>query len=582
MKKVHQVLNFIVPAIITLMVIVIVSCLGDYYFDLNDDVLMKDILSGAYTGTPAGHNIQMLYPVSAFIALIYRVFRGIDVYGIFLCALQFLCVFIVSKRAFAAFEDKIARILISICIFLFMLGTIGSHFVFVQYTFTVGLISATAAFVIMTNTGTGRKDHVLSVALIVLAYLIRSEMLLLTLPIVGVAIFIRWLLEKRLFKKYLVLCLCIAGGIVISQVVHKIAYSAPEWKEFNNLFDARTELYDFQFIPDYAENKEFYDTIGLAQTEQELLVKYNYGIDDEINADTLWAVADYASGLKSDETPLLANLKASTISYLYRLRHIAYQKSYGYPMTDSPWNIISLVLYLTTLVIYLLTGDKRSKIEGVFSVALLFACRSSLWLYIIMRGRDPIRITHPLYLMEIFVLLGMIIAAAKDNARYAYIPLLAVAIASAVFIPNQFGVIRDEMEQRAAMRDHYDALYDYFAQNEDSFYFMDVYTYVKATDEGESHFSEKMFDRVDNRLSNHDLMGGWASKSPLYYDKLKAYGFTSMHDAILSDGVYVVTKKSSGIDWISAYYEEKGIKTVPDHIDTVAGVFYIYKITAVN
>lgn len=602
MKKAHQGLNFIVPAIITLMVIVIVSCFGDYYFDLNDDVLMKDILSGAYTGTPAGHNIQMLYPVSAFIALIYRVFRGIDVYGIFLCALQFLCVYIVTSRAFSAFEDRKARIIAALGILMFMLGTVGSHFVFVQYTFTVGFMSATAAFLIVTHEGDGKRDIVLATALIILAYLIRSEMLLLTLPIVGVAVFDRWLIKrsylvtnchdgipvscygekKALFMWHLKLCVFIVLGIVISALAHRIGYSSPEWKQFNDLFDARTELYDFQYIPDYAENKEFFDSIGLSEPEQRLLVNYNYGIDDEINADTLWAVADYASGQKTDEIPFMENLKTSTVSYLYRLRHIAYQKSYEYPMTDSPWNIIALVLYLTTVVICCLSGTKQQKIAGVFSVILLFACRSTLWLYIIVRGRDPIRITHPLYLMEIFVLMGMILIKTKDNARYACIPLIAVAIASGVFIPNQIGVIEDEMAERAVMREHYDALYDYFAENKDSFYFMDVYTSVKATDEGERTFSEKMFSRVDNTLSNHDLMGGWASKSPLYYDKLKAYGFTSMHDAILSDGVYVVTKETSGIDWLYDYYLEKGTKTALEQIDTVADVFYIYKVTAVN
>ena len=602
MKKAHQGLNFIVPAIITLMVIVIVSCFGDYYFDLNDDVLMKDILSGAYTGTPAGHNIQMLYPVSAFIALIYRVFRGIDVYGIFLCALQFLCVYIVTSRAFSAFEDRKARIIAALGILMFMLGTVGSHFAFVQYTFTVGFMSATAAFLIVTHEGDGKRDIVLATALIILAYLIRSEMLLLTLPIVGVAVFDRWLIKrsylvinchdgipvsrygekKALFMWHLKLCVFIVLGIVISALAHRIGYSSPEWKQFNDLFDARTELYDFQYIPDYAENKEFFDSIGLSEPEQRLLVNYNYGIDDEINADTLWAVADYASGQKTDETPLLQSLKSGTVSYLYRLRHIAYQKSYEYPMTDSPWNIIALVLYLMAVVIYCLQGEKHQKITGVFSVLLLFACRSTLWLYIIVRGRDPIRITHPLYLMEIFVLMGMILIKTKDNARYACIPLIAVAIASGVFIPNQIGVIEDEMAERAVMREHYDALYDYFAENKDSFYFMDVYTSVKATDEGERTFSEKMFSRVDNSLSNHDLMGGWASKSPLYYDKLKAYGFTSMHDAILSDGVYVVTKETSGIDWLYDYYLEKGTKTALEQIDTVADVFYIYKVTAVN
>lgn len=41
----------------------------DFYYDLNDDVLMKDILAGVYTGVPEGHNIQMLYPISLFISL---------------------------------------------------------------------------------------------------------------------------------------------------------------------------------------------------------------------------------------------------------------------------------------------------------------------------------------------------------------------------------------------------------------------------------------------------------------------------------------------------------------------------------
>ena len=602
MKKAHQGLNFIVPALMTLLVIVIVSCFGDFYFDLNDDVLMKDILSGAYTGTPAGHNIQMLYPISAFIALLYRVYRGLDWYGIFLCALQFLCVYLVSSRALSVFEDSTGRIITSLSVLLFMLGTVGSHFVFVQYTFTVGFMSATAAFLIITHEGEGKRDIVLAAALIILAYLIRSEMLLLTLPIVGVAVFDRWLIKrsylvddchdgitvsrygekKALFMWHLRLCAFIALGIIVSALIHRIGYSSPEWKQFNDLFDARTELYDFQYIPDYEENREFFDSIGLSEPEQQLLVNYNYGIDDEINADTLWAVADYASGQKTDEIPFLQNLKAGIVSYLYRLRHIAFQKSYEYPMTDSPWNIVALALYLMAIVIYCLQGEKHQKITGVFSVLLLFACRSTLWLYIIVRGRDPIRITHPLYLMEIFVLLGMILIKAKDNVRYACAPLLVAAIASAAFIPNQISVIGDEMTARDVMRVHYDALYDYFAQNKDCFYFMDVYTSVKATDEGERTFSEKMFERVDNSLSNHDLMGGWASKSPLYYDKLKAFGFTSMHDAILGDRVYVVTKESSGIEWLSDYYSEKGIDTHLDKVDTVGDVFYIYKVSAVK
>ena len=41
----------------------------DYYYDLNDDVLMKDILSGVYTGAFESRNVQMLFPLSLILSL---------------------------------------------------------------------------------------------------------------------------------------------------------------------------------------------------------------------------------------------------------------------------------------------------------------------------------------------------------------------------------------------------------------------------------------------------------------------------------------------------------------------------------
>ncbi len=593
-------MNFIVSATLTLAIIVLAGIFGDYYFDLNDDVLMKDILAGVYTGTPAGHNIQMLYPISAFISLLYRVYRGLDWYGIFLCFCQYFCVFVILKRALSMSEDKLYKGYAAASIFFFMLGAVGAHFLFVQYTFICGLMSATAVVLIMTHREGEKRDFVLAVILIVVAFLIRSEMLLLTLPIVGVGILIKWCFsrielkeyydgavqvsrygeKKSLFKEYAVLCLVIVGGLIVSLAANRIAYSSPEWKTFNAFFDARTELYDFQYVPDYAENKSFYDGIGLSESQQKLLVNYNFGIDEEIDTQVIRAVATYADSLKTDETPLPAKLVQSIPMYLYRLRHVAFQKSYEYPMTDSPFNVIVAVLYLGTLVIYMAERDKKKRLLTVLSLVLLFACRSSLWLYIIVRGRDPIRITHPLYIMEIAVLFGMIIERARTSRRYIFMPLVIAAIVGAMFVPNQISVIKDEMAERAKMRQHYDALYDYFDSNRDNFYFVDVYTSVSALDGTERTFSEKMFSRVDNRESNHDIMGGWASKSPLYYDKLADNGFESMEKALLEDGVYVVAKESSDVSWISEYYEDKGKAVNVEKVDQVTDAFMVYKVSA--
>jgi hypothetical protein len=605
MKKARLSLNFIVSALMTLGVMFFAGGLGDYYFDLNDDVLMKDLLSGAYSGTPAGHNIQMLYPISALISLFYRVYRGLDWYGIFLCGCMYLCVFILFYRTLSLCKDNLLKLELGLMEFLFMLGVIGAHFLFVQYTFLCGFMSAVSAFLILTHKGPGKRDLGLAAGLLILAYLIRSEMLLLTLPMIGVAILIRWSLsridltveeqkpgakslsgeKKALFTGYVKFLLVVVAGLVISSVIHRIAYASPDWKEFTRLFDARTELYDFQYIPDYAQNKAFYNSIGLSKSEQQLLINYNFGLDEEIGTETLKAVAEYADTLTTNEIPLPQQLVNAIPEYLYRLRHMARPKSYQYPMTDAPWNLIVLVLYVSVALLYLFSREKEKKLPVMGLLAVLFACRSTLWLYIIVRGRDPVRITHPLYLVEIMILLGMLLIRANYNRRDAFIPVVVTALIAMVSVPDQMNIITAEMAERDSMRDHYGALYEYFDENADSFYFVDVYTSVSvadAIDYKEATFSEKMFDKVDNSEYNHDIMGGWASKSPLYYDKLENNGFESMEEALLRDNVYVVQLDVRDTDWIVKFYADKGTPVEVSLVDNVAEAFNIYAVRAVK
>ena len=593
-------MNLIVSVILTLSIMVLAGIIGDYYFDLNDDVLMKDILSGAYTGVPAGHNIQMLYPVSAFISLLYRAFGSLDWYGIFLCFCQYFCVVLLLYRALSLSESRLYKVHVSACLFFFMLGAIGAHFLFVQYTFTCGLMSATALFLIMTHKDTEKRDLVVAVALIIVAFLIRSEMLLLTLPVVGVGILVKWCFsrcevksyydggvevsrygEKRaLFFTYVKLCVAIILGLALSLIINKAAYSSDDWKKFNAFFDARTELYDFQYIPEYEENRQFYESIGISDSQQKLLENYNFGIDEDIDTNVLDQVAKYAAGQKSDTTPFLTKVAQSIPLYFYRLRHIAFQKSYEYPMTDAPFNVIVVILYIGTALIFFLDKDKEKKILAILSLILLFACRSTLWIYIIVRGRDPIRITHPLYLMEIALLTGMLLNRARGSKWNLFIPLVTITVTTIMFVPNQFMIASDEMAQRAKMREHYDALYQYFDDNPDNFYFVDVYTSVCAVEDGERTFSEKMFEGVDNTMANHDIMGGWASKSPLYYEKLAQSGFTSMEEALLRDNVYVVDRSSHDIGWLTDYYSDKEKEVKVIKVDQVTDAFVIYKVNA--
>lgn len=77
----------------------------DFYYDLNDDVLIKDILSGVYSGTPDGHTMQLLYPLGALLALLYRGL-SIPVFGAFLLFCQFGSIWAVGYRSTVLVDEE--------------------------------------------------------------------------------------------------------------------------------------------------------------------------------------------------------------------------------------------------------------------------------------------------------------------------------------------------------------------------------------------------------------------------------------------------------------------------------------------
>lgn len=609
MAKTRKIDNFIVTALLVACTMLIAGLIGDYYYDLNDDVLIKDILSGSYTGVPEGNNIQMLYPIGAFISLLYRLIRPLPWYGIFLCVLQYGCFAIMIKRTADVLKFSELGFLKKLVVLLFefsvMLGMFLPHFLFVQYTVTCGLMSTTAAFLILTGHQGDSSPYAIPMWLVLTAFCIRSEMLLLTLPMVLLAILMKWVFicfettsekeKKSYLIKYVNLCIGTLAGILVCLAVNKIAYSSPDWREFMALFNNRTELYDFQSIPDYEENKAFYDSIGLSESEQQLLINYNFGLDDRIDSGMLGQIADYAAFVRSNDKSLGERLSEASRLYFYKLCKISAPKGYEYPMTDYPWNLIVLLLYLMAFgsCIVALRNDNRKMLIAMGLLALLFACRTSLWMFILMRGRDPIRITHPLYLMEIFILTGFVLAlfglyrvlVGKDETavnRTLLGMVMVMTLMGFIGTPFEVKVVKDEMTRRETSLSRYEELEAYMKDNSESYFLLDVYTSVSfatVTGKDEATYSGKMFAGVDNTGYNHDLLGGWASKSPLSVKKIRGLGCNSMEEALLSQGVYLVQNLDTDTDWVTDYYADKGIAVNVRKVKEVEEVFGIYSVT---
>ena len=122
----------------------------DFCYDLNDDVLIKDILSGVYSGAPDGHTMQLLYPLGAVLSFLYRLLP-VPVFGLFLIACQGVSVWVILRRTAGMCRGLVVRIALPAAESLFLLAAFGGHMLFLQYTVTSGLLAGAAVFWLLTG-----------------------------------------------------------------------------------------------------------------------------------------------------------------------------------------------------------------------------------------------------------------------------------------------------------------------------------------------------------------------------------------------------------------------------------------------
>lgn len=594
-ERLRQRENQILALVAVILLGISVGVFFDYYYDLNDDVLMKDILAGVYTGIPEGHNIQMHWPVSALISLFYRLAGSLPWYGLFLCLCHFGCIFLILQRAVSLTGTFGGKVAVALVFGMFFGSFFLEHLVYAQYTVTCTLLGSTAAFLFYTSrweqSAAGfMRQNIPGILLVWAAYLVRSEMLLLILPMICVAGVAKWggerdfgipdgkvaggkgngakVFTKENAVKYFGLFGLILLGILAGQAVHTVAYSSPSWKAFYEFFDNRTELYDFQKPPAYEGNEGFYESIGITESERILFDNYNFGLDDEIDEKMVGEIAVYAGQLRSQATPFMENMIAKLKSYGYRFLHGPLAEG-----SDYPWNYLALMGYLLVMVLSL-----PKRLWGtLWKLALLFFVRSGLWMYILWGERAPERITHSLYLTEFCILAAMAFEQwterGKAGKKRAVGALAVFGIYLLTVMPSSVKMVRSEQDRREAVNAPYQELYTYLSgqENQGNFYLIDVYSSVA--------YSEKMFENVDNSLDNYDIMGGWACKSPLWKKKLAAFGIYSMEQALKDkENVFFVRRISEDMSWLEAYYEGHGTPVETKRIETVAGEFEIYAV----
>lgn len=634
-KKTRICKNCILPLLAMGISAFVMGVCFDFYYDLNDDTLMRDIMSGIYSGTPDGHNMQTLYPLGAMIALCYRVVGSFPWYGVFLLLCQFGCFFAVGARLCTLADTPLTqrtahdtagggtdprtrfvlKPLILAGVVLFQWGIWLTHMVNVQYTITCGMLVGAAVFLLLTAPDTGGESSgafsgKAALLLFLLAFQLRSEMALLLLPFPGLAGAFCWWEDRPVFtgknlKKYGGLFLLLLAGMGISLAADSLAYGG-EWKAFRQFFDDRTTIYDFypQVVTDDSYRADL-ENLGVSFADSVLLRNYNFGLDEKIDAQMLSDAAAYAQESVGAEKDWSAVFREKLRLYRYRSFH----------KDDAPYNLLVVLGYVTNIIAAVMVfcrgqrGERwRELFGGAAELSLIFLVRSALWMFILMRGRDPERITHPLYLAEFALLAGMFLrnlrrggvyfaesgakteSAAETSAvlprpdsqtAYRYLlfgAAVVICLLSAAGMTKTVLSVQADQARRQEINRNWEAIDAYCRAHPDTFYFEDVYSTVA--------FSGKLLECRDNEPANYDIAGGWMCKSPLYQEKLAAFGIGAAADALAEGRADFIMSDEEvnlrGLTWLTVIYTENDLDVSVEEYDRIGQAYGVYQVIPVS
>lgn len=532
-KELYKYISFFCAAAFCVGIFLLLGHFFKFYYDLNDDVLIKDILSGSYTGTPEAHNMQILYPLSWIISHLYTINADIPWFGLMELGLLWLCcVLLVSRTQYIIMSHierktwKISAVIgMYLCMAVFAFGTQLWEMVIIQYTVISGMLATVATYLVFTEEDFQVNENIIPIILVVLSFNLRSEMFLLLSPFVAAVGFCKWISEgfdKETCKKYISYVAIILALLAASYGINSFAYKSNDWRNFERLFNARTTLYDFTGIPDYEENKYYYDSQDADEFVYDRLEDYNYVLSYRVGVFFLEDLAEYA---------LKHNTRAKSVPYAVfevvrdivtwksasqREQLTNYESAFYEEGTKVhvPFNMIIVILYLLAVIAAVYARD----IKWAYTLPVLLLMRTICWGYISYRGRINARIAHPLYFMECVVLVGVLLVAwaesdyssikvKKYTSALLTVAFLGSNIINAMYIPSNITEIREKEALREEYNAKADALYRYTAENSRDYYLIDVYSTVNFTEE---IFTDKKYGK-----GNTQLAGGWMALSPL-------------------------------------------------------------------
>ena len=387
---------------LTIVSAVVITSQFTYLCDTNDDVLLRSIVSGTFTGMPDAHLIYIMYPLGLILKALYQLSPNVPWYDGFMIGLHYICWFLLAARVGSLFESKWKKIVATLLSYATIVLIDLPYMVMHQYTVLAAAVGSVALLWILTDrsekVGGFVRNHIVTVLALTLCLWIRNQVFLMLMPFVGIAVIWRICKVSKEDIKKSIIKYSVALGVVVailltSFIVEKAAYSSEEWKEFLAYNEARTDVYDFYQAPPYEIYKDAYASMGFNEYDALVIGTHNIGLMPEVDTETLETLAGWSKEFRDWQEQYYS---------VYRKTMFSLMDSIFYNQVQ-PIGTVLIATYALSIFISVIK-DRKKDVLAILAVGLFQCLFVAYFLY---QNRFPERVSYGFYLMQFIFLAGI-------------------------------------------------------------------------------------------------------------------------------------------------------------------------------
>lgn len=516
-------------------------------FLTNDDLIMQMIANGLVSGQPDGHLVYSGFFWGWPLSLLYRITGAVDWYSL---AQLFFLIFgslIVLVKLTKRIERPVYRIPVFIISSFVWAITLFRCFLQLQYTVTSAFVGSVAIFwALLIDIDEDKRrwirDVIIVSLLVFVSYNIRNKALLMLIPFALAGWFGKWVFKgfkgKTTNIRFATLFASIFVVLLISEGANRVYYSGDEWQNYLAFNTAREGVFDYTGFPDYDNNVETYESIGMSEADYEAIAYYDLQLlMEDINEESLKTI--YAMNPKGEGLIPVGQILKNFIG-----RNLAY--------TDRPVNFLAYIIWIVAAVLAVIRLIKEKNKAIFVNLLLIFTARMALWIYLINAGRLPDRITWSLYIAEIMTLLALLINEKYERTgNLVLISGAVIIMAETLFIgfPKAVKIKGDNMAKNYYATS-FEQLLDYTAEHPDNLYFLDANSLANVSRLKKSHEGAPIA-----------FLGGWLPGAPVEQEMLLAHGIkdpTDHLDVLNNKDAYFVFKDSeiTNEEYLLSFYSQ--------------------------